>query len=356
MQDGNSLIPRILVIRFSSLGDVVLAAPVFQALKRRLPDSQITLLTKSEFAGIHRSNPDVDEIRAFDPATRSLSSLIQMVRGGGFTEIIDLHGSLRSRLITLTGGTRSRRYHQERIRRLLMVLRPPFKRIRPITPVIDRYLAAAGSIDPSMEEGVPVIHLTAEEVETGRAWRREVMSDRDGQLIVLLPGARHAPKEWPLFRFAELARLVNLGGDTPVVVAPPDNPESGSVLHDMEESVTLAGPVPDIMKLASLLAAADGVVANDSGPMHLAAALGTSTVGLFGPTSPDLGFAPRGERAAHIHRAISCSPCSKHGQRVCWRQERHCMLDISPREVIDALNKCCSAPEGPETGGISETS
>jgi len=358
MQDGHSLIPHILVIRFSSLGDVVLTAPVFRALKRRLPQSYITFLTKSEYAGIHRSNPDVDEIWEFDPATRSLSSLIQMVRSSGFSEIIDLHGSLRSRLITLTGGVLSRRYHQERFRRLLMVLRPPFKRIRPITPVIDCYLVAAGSDDPSNvfagEEGVPVVHLTGEEIETGRAWRWEMMSGREGKLIVLLPGARHAPKEWPLFHFAELARLVQNRGDTPVVVLPPDNTEIGSVLQDMEESVILAEPVTDIMELASLLAAADGVVANDSGPMHLSAALGTPTVGLFGPTSPDLGFTPRGNRVTHIHRAISCSPCSKHGQRVCWKRERNCMLDITPRDVIDALNWCFSVPEGPETGDTLE--
>ncbi len=344
MQDRKNLTPRILVIRFSSLGDVVLAAPVFTALKRRLPGSHITFLTKSECAGIHRLNPDVDEIQEFNSATQSLSALIQMVRKGGFDEIVDLHGSLRSRLITLTVGIRSQRYRQERARRLLMVLRPPLKRIRPITPVVDRYLAAAGCNDPSAEEGMPIIHLTAEELEAGRAWRLEIMSGREGRLIVLLPGARHAPKEWPLYHVAELARLLVLGGDIPVVITPPDNPELGSVLLETNESVLLAGPVPDIMKFASLLAAADGVVANDSGPMHLAAALGISTVGLFGPTSPDLGFAPRGERAAHIHLGIPCSPCSKHGQRVCWRRERHCMLDISPRKVIDALNRYHVAP------------
>ena len=231
MQDRKSLTPRILVIRFSSLGDVVLAAPVFPVLKRRLPGSHITFLTKSEYAGIHRSNPDVDEVREFNSATQSLSALIQMVRKGGFDEIIDLHGSLRSRLITLTVGIRSRRYRQERARRFLMVLRPPLKRIRPITPVVDRYLAAAGWNDPSAEEGMPVIHLTAEEIETGRAWRHEIMSNQEGRLIVLLPGARHTPKEWPLYHVAELARLLVLGGDIPVVIAPPDNPEIGSVLR-----------------------------------------------------------------------------------------------------------------------------
>ncbi|MFC1559391.1 glycosyltransferase family 9 protein [Gemmatimonadota bacterium] len=358
MQDGHSLIPRILVIRFSSLGDVVLADPVFRALKRRLPESSITFLTKSEYAGIHRSNPDVDEIREFDPATRSLSSLIQMVRSSGFSEIIDLHGSLRSRLITLAGGTLTRRFRQERFKRSLMVLRPPFKRIRPITPVIDRYLIAAGSDESSnghvAEEGVPVVHLTSGEIETGRAWRWNVMSGHEGRLIVLLPGAKHAPKEWPLFHFAELARLIELGGDTPVVVVPPDNRELGSVLQDMEESVILAEPVPDIMELASLLATADGVVANDSGPMHLSAALGTPTVGLFGPTSPDLGFTPRGNRVTHIYRGVSCSPCSKHGQRVCWKRERHCMLDMTPRDIMDALNWCFSRPESPETGDTLE--
>ncbi len=347
MPGTESLIPHILVIRFSSLGDVILAEPVFRALKRRFPDSSITFLTRSAYADLHRSNAEVDDIWGFDPDTRSLSSLIRMVREAGFDTIIDLHGSLRSRLITLVGESVTRRYRQQRLRRLLLVLRPPLKRSRPLTPVIDRYLETADCTEPSEAEGTPAVHLTEEQINRGLKVRRDLMAGREGRLIVLLPGARHAPKEWPRFHFGELAALLKLGGNTPIVVAPPDQPEIGPELTDGEDHPPLLGPMPDIMQLAALLAVADGVVTNDSGPMHLAAALGVPTVGLFGPTSPELGFSPRGESTSHIHLGLPCSPCSKHGQRVCWRRERHCLLDISPRQVIDELERCISGSEGP---------
>jgi heptosyltransferase-2 len=347
MPGTEKLNTRILVIRFSSLGDVVLVEPAFRALKRRLPRSSITFLTRSIHADIHRSNPAVDEIWAFDPATRSLSSLLRKVRETRFDMIVDLHGSLRSRLITLAGGADISRYRMQRLRRFLLVLRPPFKRQLPLTHVIDRYLDAAGSRASNRAEGTPEIHLTDELLRAGREMRRELMAGRDGRMIALLPGARHAPKEWPRYHFGELAGLLKGGGDIPIVVVPPDQPEIGIDLNDGEDQFDLIGPMSEIMRLAALLSAADGVVANDSGPMHLAAALGIPTVGLFGPTSPGLGFSPRGEAAAHIHLGLDCSPCSKHGQRVCWRRERHCLLELGPRQVLDELDRLISLRDQP---------
>jgi len=350
MPGTESLTPRILVIRFSSLGDVVLAAPVFRFLKRSYPESSVTCLTGSIFADIHRSNPDVDHIWGFDPETQSLSALIRKVREAEFDRIVDLHGSLRSRLVTLVAGTASSRFRQQRLRRLLLVMRPPLKRSRPLTPVIDRYLKTAGCHDPVAGESTPAVYLTVEQLDRGMSLRQELLTGSDGRLIILLPGARHAPKEWPRFRFIELGDLLRRGGDRPVVVAPPDQPEIGAELHDGDELPTILDPLPDIMQLASLIAVADGVVANDSGPMHLAAALGTPTVGLFGPTSPELGFAPRGDSALPVHLGINCSPCSKHGQRVCWRRERYCLLDITALQVIDALEQCISGGKGTTAG------
>jgi ADP-heptose:LPS heptosyltransferase len=101
------------------------------------------------------------------------------------------------------------------------------------------------------------------------------------------------------------------------------------------------------MGLAGALAACDAVVANDSGPMHLAAAVGTPVVGLFGPTSPALGFAPVGGGAVSVHLGLHCSPCSRHGKTPCWRERRYCMEDLDPEVVFRALQRAL-------TGGSDE--
>lgn len=330
---------RVLVIRFSSLGDVVLAAPVFPAIKKLFPGVRTSFLTKSEFGDLHRGNPDLDEVWVFDAGSESFSSLIQRVRRSDFDLVVDLHGSLRSRIITLLAGTSTVHYRKERWRRFWLVARPPFKRRKELIPVVDRYLMAVGLEEPGGPERVPILYLDSEKVEKGLRWREELVRGREGRLIALMPAARHPPKEWPLYHFTSLARLIHMRGDLPVVIYPPERPELADVIADQEGVTLLRDSFEHPVELGAALKAVDGVVTNDSGPMHLAAAVGTNTVGLFGPTSPELGFEPAGEHASHLYLRLYCSPCSKHGQRVCWRSERKCMMEIEPREVIDVLDR-----------------
>jgi len=339
---------RVLVVRFSSLGDVVLVEPALCALKERLPDARVILLTRTPYAGLHRNNPNLDEVWAFDPASQSLRDLRTWIREGDFDLIVDLHGSLRSRLITFLYAGPVARWNQERWRRFRLVVRPPFKQRLKLTPVVDLYLqtvtgcrSGTDSERRGMEENgdrrIPVIHLGEVERKRGLDWRSRLVGERPGHLIAILPGASHPPKEWPLFRVREFAELCLSRGDLPVVIPAPENPDPAHTIAHEVEGALMSEPLEDVMDLAAALAVCDGVVANDSGPMHLAAALATPTVGLFGPTSPALGFAPRGPYATDLYLDLFCSPCSKHGQRVCWRRERDCLIDIEPRQVIDTL-------------------
>ena len=329
---------RILVIRFSSLGDVVLAAPVFDALRRADHEVEITFLTRPEYSGLHAGHPDVDRVWAFDPAGGGLSDLISMVRAGAFDRVVDLHGSLRSRALCLRAGLPTRRLKKRTVRRILQTIRPPLKVRLEVEPVVDRYLAAAGVDDPDEEERVPVLYLSPEGIAEGRATAEGFRGggEKRPRLVALLPGAKHPPKRWPVERFAALGRLIAAQGDRAVVLPPVEEPGLGEAVASLAGEGTVAAPVTaDPMSLASLLAACDGAVANDSGPMHVAAAVGIPVVGLFGPTSPSLGFAPVGTRAADEHLGLFCSPCSLHGRSRCWRRERYCLEEMD-HELVGA--------------------
>jgi len=338
------------------MGDVILVSPALTALKERVDGAHITLLTRAPYADLHRNNPACDEVWGYDPALQNLRELRRQVSESSFDFIVDLHGSLRSRLLTFALGIPVARWKQPRWQRFWIVARPPLKQKNQLTPVIELYLQAvggkAGSSHPGVSEPaatVPVIHLNEEQRTAGERWREKFTNGRPGECIAILPGAKHPPKEWPLYRVRELAELLVSRGDIPVIIPPPDDPEPAFSLDHEVEGACICDPVPGIMELAGILASCDGAVANDSGPMHLAAAVATPTVGLFGPTSPALGFSPRGLYTAAIHRDLYCSPCSKHGQRVCWRRDRECLIDIGPREVIDLLEDLMGEKQSQKT-------
>lgn len=332
---------RVLVIRFSSLGDVVLASPVFPALKRRLPGAHVTFLTRREYSDIHRWHPDVDAVWSFEDGTQALRKLAADVRDARFDAIVDLHGSLRSRVVCAGAGAPVRRYRKQSWRRAWLVIRPPLKIRRPLRPVVDRYLEAAGASSASAGERVPKVYLPAQARSAGLAWRARLTGGRAGRVVVLLPHARHPPKEWPLHHFLALARMLVQRGDIPVIIPAAEEGDEGdaAVWRAAErEGITRSACLPEPVELAGALAAVDAIVANDSGPMHLGAAVGTPVLGLFGPTSPDLGFRPAGD-AADLHLGLKCSPCSRHGRRRCWRTRRFCLEELDPQRVLNALEE-----------------
>jgi len=326
---------RVLLIRFSSLGDVILTEPVIRGLRREDPGIETVLLTRKLFAPLFSAHPDLQSVWTLEESPR-LANLRKRVGEGGFERVVDLHGSLRSRAITFGAGVPTTRTRSFRIRRLLLTARRPFKRRLPVPPVVDRHLAAAGMLPESGVKRWPALRLPEEVLREGAGRVKELRGSRRG-VVALIPGARHAPKRWPLPGVIELAGLLDAGGWRPVAIPPPDDLSVGEGLQQAAPRLTLLEDLEDPALLGGFLAACSGAVCNDSGPMHLAAAMGTAVVGLFGPTSPELGFAPLGERACFLHLGLSCSPCSRHGSRPCYRDRRYCMEDIPPGRVLEAL-------------------
>lgn len=322
----------VLVVRFSSLGDVVLITPVLAGIRNRDPGERVVVLTRAAYAPLFAADPRVDALWTWEETGPSLPALRRRVRRARFDRVIDLHGSLRSRLATLGTAGRITRIDKQTLRRSGLVARPPLKRRRALRPVTERYLEAAGlpGADPT-----PRLEPGAEALEAGRAWRLGLAGGGEGRVVALLPGARHPAKRWPLTRWVELADRLREKGIRPVVIPPPEG--LSGPLPPAWSDLESGRPLDDPLSLAGALAAVDGVVANDSGPMHLAAAVGTPTVGLFGPTSPELGFSPVGAHTRTLHLGLFCSPCSRHGSRPCWRSRRSCLEDLPPQAVLQAL-------------------
>ena len=164
--------------------------------------------------------------------------------------------------------------------------------------------------------------------------------------MVLSPGARWEPKRWPAESFAESGKyFYKAYGWVAVIVGSSGEAELAKKVAGIigKPAVSVAGQT-SLPLLAAILKKSKLVISNDSGVMHLALAVKTPTLALFGPTHPSLGFAPLQSHGVVVEHPLFCRPCSIHGSRPCYLKTHACLKGISPAEVIEASKKIVSYP------------
>ena len=276
---------RILVVRFSSFGDVVLLSALLEEFRRRQPEAELWLVTKPAYAGFYEDDPRVDHLLTLDPARGGLRALRRQLAAQEFDLVLDAHGSLRSRLLCLgLSGGPLRRIQKDTAARLL------YLRTHIATPAlqrhqVDRYLALVDAEGQKVRPRI-LVH------ERARTSAVELLGHEPSDWLAIAPGARHATKRWPLERYAEIAREFQASGRGHVVLmGSPEEREMCEQLAQMlpEEAVVAAGKL-SLRASAAVLERARLLVCNDSGLMHLSEAVGTPVLAVFGPTSRELGI------------------------------------------------------------------
>ncbi len=332
--------PSILAVRFSAIGDILLTTPLLRALKGRHPDARVTFVTRAAFAPLLAHNPRVDEVIGWEPAT-PLAQLAGALRARSFTHRLDLHGSLRSAGLRWRLGGRWGRYPKHRAARFALVR---WKRdlYRDRRPVAERYFDAANAVGLGLEpDGGPLeCFLPRPATVAAEEFLAASGIGRARQLIALAPGAAHFTKRWPEHHWVALVReLVVLGNDVVTVGGPDDAAAAGRVAAAADGGGTSAAGRFDLLGTAALLKRARALVAGDTGVMHLATAVGTPVVALFGPTVERFGFFPYRAKAAVLERDLPCRPCSAHGSAECPLRHHRCLQDLTPDLVLAALRR-----------------
>ena len=332
--------PRILLVRFSSLGDVLLTTPLIRALRARHPAATITALTKQVWAPLLSANPHLDQVVALAPG-QSLVPLARAVRRAGFTDRLDLHASVRTRILRLLVPGAWHGYGaRRRERRALIRLKQNI--YRDSVPVAERYFEAARHLDVA-PDGEPAELFTSPAAEA-RAEDWLVRSGLDGTLplLGLAPGAAHATKRWPVHHWSTLVgELAQRGFGMVLVGGAGDRATAAEIATAAPESAVSAAGELDLQATGALLRRTRAVVAGDTGPMHLAAAVRTPVVGLFGPTVEAFGFFPYRAHSRVIERPLPCRPCSSKGGPRCPLGHHHCMEEMPPSEVLTATLELC---------------
>ena len=312
---------KILVLRFSSIGDIVLTTPVVRALAQQVPGAEVHFATKPGYRGLLEPNPYVTKVHCL---TGSLAELVQALKAEQFDCIIDLHNNLRTRLIKLRLGVQAYSFDKLNWQKWLLVNLKIDK--LPRVHIVQRYLQTAAPLGVKDDgRGLNYFIPENQEVELNTlppAFQR-------GYVAVAI-GAQHATKRLPVEKLIELcARLarpvVLLGGGEDegigqqIVAA--FNTQTESFIHNGCGRYSLH-------QSASLLRQAQFVVSHDTGLMHIAAAFHKEIFSVWGNTVPEFGMYPyRTEFKVLEVKGLPCRPCSKIGFAKCPQGHFKCMRD-----------------------------
>jgi lipopolysaccharide heptosyltransferase II len=337
------LIERVLVVQTAFLGDVVLTTPLLRELKRLAPGARLTVVTTPLGGAVLEGHPCVDAIVVHDKkgADRGPYGVVRTVRAlrrERFDVAIAAQRSFRTGLLIRGCGAADRIGFAEASGMWAYTTRVPWTAS---DHAVRRYLALAGPLGGGGEAADPAPSLAVRADARARvdALLAESGIGEGEAIVALAPGSVWGSKRWTPDGFAGVADAAPRLGLRPVLVGSPDEePLCRDVARRASAPVVVLAGATGPPDLIALLARARALVVGDSGPGHIASAVGTPVVAIFGPTVPAFGYAPWGERNVVVeHPALDCRPCDSHGPRVCPLGHHRCMKEIPAERVVQAL-------------------
>ncbi len=334
---------NILIIKPSSIGDIIHALPFLYSIRARYPKARISWLINSGFEDLIKDNPELDEIILFERKRwggfdnigykfKGLTEFLRELRRKQFDLVIDLQGLFRSGIITYLSGAAHRVGFAN-----ARELSPIFYNYKISHPsiemhAVDRYLLIAKELGAGISKIDFKINIPKKENEYVSGLINRI---KKRPLIAINPSARWETKMWPLKRYAKLADAIadKLKAQTVLIGSREDEDRINELLSmTKSKPVNLCGRT-SLLQLAALLKRAALLITNDSGPMHIAAAVGTSVAAIFGPTRP-VRTGPYGKGHVVLQSSLPCINCLK---KKC--DDLKCMDAISVDEVFNSVRK-----------------
>lgn len=318
---------KILVIRFSSMGDIIYTTPVVRCLKKQLSDAQVHFLTKPAFKYIYDNNPYVDKVLLLK---ENLSDTIKEIKAEGYDYIIDLHNNLRTSIIKLRTGIKSSTYKKQRLRKWLdlkfrLKLTPPIH-------LVDRYLQTVLFLGVK-NDGQPIDYY----LKGNYQLEKLLPATHQEDYVAFVIGATHFTKRMPNDKIISICRelkhpVILLGGND--VKANGDE-----VAANVPHAYNACG-VTSLDESVFVVSKASAVIGFDTGLTHIAEAFDVPIVSIWGGTVPGLlGVQPYKVKKALIAGIdLPCRPCSKFGLEKCPLGHFKCMNDMPENEIFDFVN------------------
>lgn len=324
---------KILVVRFSSIGDIVLTSSVIRCLKEQLPNSEIHFLTKSSFRSVVEHNPNIDKVITINSSIKEVTSVLKKEK---YNHIVDLHNNLRTRSLALRLHRPTTRFPKLNWNKWLLV---KFKKdSMPDIHVVDRYFEAVKllGVKTDGKRGdffIPEVEVVDLKTNFGI---------ESGNFISLVIGAKFGTKQLPIEKLTELIEKIS---EPVILIGGPDDNHLGEAIIEKLKKTNVFNSCGkfSILGSASILKQSRVVISNDTGMMHIAACFEVPIVSIWGNTVPELGmypYRPNDEASFSIHevKGLSCRPCSKIGFESCPKGHFDCMMKQDVDGIVEKIN------------------
>ena len=318
---------KILVIRFSSMGDVIYTTPVVRCLKKQVPNAEVHFLTKPAFQYIYNNNPYLDKLLLLKP---TLAETIADIKQEKYDCIIDLHNNLRTAIIKLRTGIKSSAYKKYTIRKWLS-LKLNLKLV-PQTHLVDRYLKTVEFLGVT-NDGKPIDYYVGQ-----YQLDKLLPSSHQNGFVAFIIGATHFTKRLPNYKIINICKDLEL----PVVLLGGKDVKANAdeIIAALGEKVYNACGITSLDESVFLVSKAQSVIGFDTGLTHIAEAFSRPIVSVWGGTVPDLlGVQPYMVKDVLVAGIdLGCRPCSKFGLEKCPLGHFKCMNDMPEAPITSFVN------------------
>lgn len=329
---------KFLIIRFSSIGDIVLTTPVVRCLKKQIPTAEIHYLTKPSFSAIVAANPYIDKCHYLQ---KDIKETISTLQEEDFDYVIDLHHNLRTLKVKRALGKSSFSFNKLNIEKWLLTT---FKYNKlPDVHIVDRYLETVSSFGVK-NDGAGLDYFISKDEALNIS---DIPTSHHAGYIGIVIGATYNTKRYPVHKVKELCALV----DHPIILL------GGKEDYDNACEIASIDPIKiynacgkfSLNESADIVQKAKLIVSNDTGLMHIAAAFKRPIISLWGNTVPEFGMYPyygnnylsRREQTPYDIieiKNLKCRPCSKIGYKKCPLGHFKCMENIQPEIILNSIN------------------
>lgn len=329
--------PKFLIIRFSSIGDIVLTTPVIRCLKKQVKDAEVHFLTKSSFREVIEHNPYIDKKIYFED---NLDAILKQLKSENYNYVIDLHHNLRTFIIKLRLMKKSYSFNKINFQKWLLV---NFKiNILPQKHIVDRYFETVKSFGIENDGAGLDYFISAEDEKVIQQLPATHQQGYTGFVI----GAKHNTKKLPVEKIISICTKINF----PIILI------GGKEDFQTAENIIAASPSSDIRhptsvfnacgkfsinQSAAIVKHAHNIITHDTGFMHIAAAFKKKIISVWGNTVPEFGMYPykTGESKFAEVKDLYCRPCSKIGFDKCPKGHFRCIREIDEDQIVKAITQ-----------------
>jgi len=319
---------KILIIRLSSLGDVILTTPIIKEIKEKYPEAEIDFLIKPQYTEAVKSNIYLKNVYEWDK-TKNSDAIIQSLLKNKYEWIIDLQNNFRSRsIISKLKPKEVTRFNKPTIKKFLLV-NFKWNRFKEIKSIPQMYAESIPNFE--FNNSTPELFIPDDIISSVKPGIK---------CIGFAPGSKHFTKKWPEEYYIEIGKKLSSDGYTIFLLGGTDDKELCKKISDEVPNSIDLSTENDLLQIGKDMQQCEFVLCNDSGLMHTAVAAGVPVVAIFGSTVREFGFYPYSNKSMVFENTgLKCRPCSHIGKSKCPKKHFKCMLELTPELVYNELLK-----------------